>query len=75
MPVPQGHRTLVLSAAELQGILDSGNTASEMRQAIMAIIYREVKLWGLDEADQAEAGLMQLIPSESWPVNVPLNGL
>lgn len=70
--VPSGHRTVVLGALEIQNVLNSELTTQEKRQAIIQLIRREVKTWGIDEADQAEQGLMVLIPSGSWPVSVPL---
>lgn len=71
-PVPNGHRTVVLSAAELRTILDSGGSANQKRQAIISLLRQYIKGWGIDEADRAEQDMMDLIPSGSWPVTVTL---
>ena len=70
--VPLGHRTVVLQASAVQVALNSGATDPQKRAAIVALLRQEILGWGIDEADQAEQGLMELVPGENWPMAVPL---
>jgi len=71
VPIPLGHRTLVLNGAAVLAITTGPGTNAQKLAALSALFTQEILSWGLDEADDAYEQLYALLPS-GWPVTVGL---
>jgi hypothetical protein len=60
--IQNGHRTVVLGAAEVMAITDSTMTTAQKRAALRDLIKAEVLAMGVDVADEAYADFIALVP-------------
>lgn len=61
--VRNGHRTVVLGAAEVELITNNaGMTQAQKRQALKDLIKQKVIAMGIDIADEAYAAFIALVP-------------
>jgi hypothetical protein len=60
--IKNGHRTIVLGAAEVKAITNSAMTAPQKRTALRDLIKAKVLAMGLDVADEAWTDFITLVP-------------
>lgn len=70
--VPNGRRTMVLDGSAVLAITEHPLwTDGEKRAALLALFREEAERWGIDEADEANAQMVALMPG-GFPKDVAL---
>lgn len=60
--IQNGHRTIVLGAAEVKAITNSAMTAAQKRTALRDLVKAKILAMGLDTADEAWTDFIALVP-------------
>jgi len=70
VPIPNGHRTMVLNGDAVLAITGSAGTTAQKRTALLALFKQEATNWGVAKSDSAATAMAALMPS--LPVTVAL---